>query len=299
MTEVKTAGKAKIAKAEKVEKPLAEVIPKHEEKAIAEIIESKDIAAQDMFGKLTRKQIDLMKRTIAKGATDDELSLFIQVCKGAQLNPFLKQVHFVKRWDSKEGKEVGAIQVGIDGFRSIAESSGKYAGSDDAIFSGELFEGENKVPEKATVTIYKIIEGVRCPFTATARWTEYVQKFKDKKTDTMRANGMWTKMPYNQLAKCAEALALRKAFPKLLSGMYVPEEMDQAGAPVGVLTADKAIEKLKQALQKATDPAIIKEYMEKMNKSDKYSKEQKEEYEKLAYARLTELQQNADAKAVS
>ena len=63
--------------------------------------------------------------------------MFIQVCKGTQLNPFLRQVHFVKRWSTAEGREVGAIQVGIDGFRAVAEGSGQYAGNDDPAYDGE------------------------------------------------------------------------------------------------------------------------------------------------------------------
>src|SRR6185436_558209 len=114
---------------------------------------------------------------------DDELKLFISVCHGLQLSPFSKQVHLVPRWDSKLGKDVRQIQVGIDGFRATAEKTGKYAGNDDAVFDGEqVIEytvGEKKdkktvtAPNKATVTVFKIVEGVRYPFTATARWSEY------------------------------------------------------------------------------------------------------------------------------
>jgi hypothetical protein len=81
---------------------------KKEIQVIEKVIENQAIAPQDAFGKLSRPQVDLIKRTIAKGASDDELKLFIQVCKGAQLNPFMKQVFLVPRWDSREGKEVRA-----------------------------------------------------------------------------------------------------------------------------------------------------------------------------------------------
>lgn len=185
--------------------------------------------------KLNRAQVELVKRTVARGATDDELKLFISVCQSAGLNPFLRQIHLVPRWDSKEGKEIRTIQVGIDGFRSIAEGSGKYAGSDDAIFgedieikagkikneeTGLLEDNIIEVPVKATVAVYKLMEGTRYPFTATARWSEYYPGGKQ--------GYMWHKMPYGQLGKCAEALALRKAFPKQLSGIYITEEMQQA-----------------------------------------------------------------------
>lgn len=74
---------------------------------------------------------------------------------------------------------------------------------------------------KATVTVYKLMGGMKCPFTASARWEEYCP-FPPN-------DNMWRKMPYNQLAKCAEALALRKAFPAELSALRTDEEMAQAG----------------------------------------------------------------------
>jgi len=162
----------------------------------------------------TPEQKELLKRTICEGATDDELKLFMHVCKRSGLDPFARQIYAVKRNDGDNGKQRMTIQTSIDGFRLAASRSGEYAGSDDAVFDNE----EN--PKKATVTVYRMVSGQRCPFTATARWSEYFPG--DKK------GFMWKKMPHVMLAKVAEALALRKAFPADLSGVYAKEEMDQA-----------------------------------------------------------------------
>lgn len=175
-------------------------------------------------------KIDLIRRTVAAGATNDELQLFFHQARRAGLDPLAKQIYYVKR----KGK--GVIQVGIDGLRLIADRTGKYAGSDDAMFDGT---NERGFPVKATVTVYKMVQGQRCPFSATARWDEYFpgedQGFQ------------WRKMPHAMLSKCAEALALRKAFPADTSGLYIHEEMDQADAPppplevVGMAAPKKAV----------------------------------------------------------
>ena len=256
-------------------------------KIIERVIESKEIAPQDAFGKLTKPQVDLIKRTVARNATDDELRLFIQVCKGAQLNPFLRQVHFVKRWDSREGREVGAIQVGIDGFRSIAESSGAYAGNDDPIFNGErkiTYGKDNKelmVPESATVTVRKIIQGVIADFTATARWDEYYPGEK--------MGFQWHIRPHLMLGKCAEALALRKAFPKLLSGMYAQEEMERTAQ---VDTESQKVQKGFEMLMNLINTSSLEDledYRQKMEASDKYTDAQKHQFGKAVDKRIDEL----------
>jgi phage recombination protein Bet len=261
---------------------------------IAQVIENKEIATQDAFGKLTRAQINLIKRTIAKDASDDELRMFIQICKGANINPFLRQAHLVPFWDSKEGKERRAIIIGIDGYRAIAESGGQYAGNDDPICEGELeinIAATEKVaakkmivPVKATATVYKVIGNQRYPFSASARWDEYYPGAKK--------GNRWHAMPYLMLGKCAEALALRKAFPKLLSGIYAQEEMDQAMVDEPV-HKDGPVVMLKRLIERATEKEL-KQLEAKMNMSDKYTPEQKAEFSRLVVARKAELAKPAE-----
>jgi len=243
--------------------------------------------AGNPFDKLSRAQIELIKTQVAKGATDDELKLFITVCRNAKLDPFVRQVHFVKRWDSKLGRDVGIIQVGIDGFRSIAEMSERYAGSDDAVYKDEheetLYKEVIKLPGSATVTVYKLMDnGERYPFTATARWSEYYPGD--------RQGYMWRKMPFGQLGKCAEALALRKAFPKLLSGLYAPEEMDQGGAsadPQAMI--ESAYQKAKAMINRAMDKKGLEDLKGKVDGSKKYNATQKKDLIATIEARIKEL----------
>jgi phage recombination protein Bet len=171
---------------------------------------SNEVLVQDW----TREKIDLIKSTVAKGATDLEFDLFLHACKRTGLDPLMKQIYAIKRKNTKTGKDDMSIQTGIDGYRLIADRTGKYAGSDEPTY----VLGEDGFPDIASVTVYKLVGGVRCPFSSSARWHEYVQE----------SSPMWKKMPFLMLAKCAEALALRKAFPAELSGVYTHEEMMQA-----------------------------------------------------------------------
>ncbi|RYD84060.1 MAG: phage recombination protein Bet [Verrucomicrobiaceae bacterium] len=171
----------------------------------------------------TPEQVALIKRTVAAGASPDEFEMFMYNARASGLDVLRKQIYFVKR----QGK--GVVQVGIDGLRLIADRTGKYAGSDDIGYDGA---NERGYPSAARCTVYKMVSGKRCPFTATARWEEYfpgdAQGFQ------------WKRMPFAMLGKCAEALALRKAFPADMSGLYVHEEMDQAGEAQEVSPAREA-----------------------------------------------------------
>lgn len=160
----------------------------------------------------------------------EDMLFFLQTAKKLGLDPSLRQIYPVYRWDSRLGRERMIIQTGIDGFRLVAQRSKEYGGQDDSQYRVEEIynpiTGESEKQLVATVTVYKIVGNTRMPVPASARWNEYAQKAKNKQGEEYYI-GMWSSMPYNQLAKCAEALALRKAFPQDLSGVYVAEEMDR------------------------------------------------------------------------
>lgn len=150
----------------------------------------------------TREQIDTIKQTVARGANDAQLALFLQTCRSRGLDPFVKQVYFTPQ----------GIIVSIDGLRAIAERTGCYAPGptryeyDDA-----------KALVAAYVTVRKNVSGTWFDIEESAFYEEY-----------RGTSPIWKKMPRVMLAKCAEARALRRAFSSDLSGLYAAEEMDQA-----------------------------------------------------------------------
>lgn len=197
-------------------------------KAISMIREGKNARLRDMIpkGQSPAVYLDLIKTQVMgvdrqnKPRPDDDMLLFLYTCKRTGLDPLTKQIYAIYRWNSRQGKETMSIQTGIDGMRLVAQRSGQYAGQEDVKYLPE--DEADPHPTKATVTVYKQIKGARVSFTASARWSEYVQTDKDGKP-----SGLWAKMPYLMLGKTAEALALRKAFPNELSGIYADEEMAQ------------------------------------------------------------------------
>lgn len=171
-------------------------------------------------------QVTLIKRQIAPKATDDELKLFLYQAKRTGLDPLTRQIYCIHRYDKTSGGQKMTVQSSIDGFRVVAERSGDYGGQDEP----EFIEGENGKIICAKVRVYKFRGDQRYQASVgVAYWDEYVP--------TAGQDYMWKKMPHTMISKVAEALALRKAFPQDLSGLYTSEEMQQADSKESVPVA--------------------------------------------------------------
>jgi len=193
-----------------------------------------------------------LKNSLYIGASDDSVAMVLAYCQAAGYDPMKKPVHIVpmkvstgrkddRGYDIKETRDV--IMPGIGQYRTDATRTGQYAGCSEPEFGptktlsfkrerwvdGEkgrrqkiLVDADISYPEWCRITITKIVAGVERQFTAKEFWLEnYAEKGDDG-----APNSMWEKRPFAQLAKCAEAQALRKAFPETVSAAPTAEEME-------------------------------------------------------------------------
>lgn len=226
-----------------------------------------------------RNQYELLRSQIAPGCTDDELAHFLYVCKSRGLDPFAKQAYAIRRqsYDRASRSRVWrmTIQTGIDGFRVIAKRAGLEA-QDEPEFT---YDDQACDPDlnplglvKCTVRVWKL--GSTRPTTTSAYWDEYRQtadEYEDgQKSGRKKLAGKWFDMPRTMLAKVAEALTLRRAFPEDLGGLYTTEEMGQAtteqqtqpalrpvAKPVAVAEAGETPESLEAAITSTTTEAEL------------------------------------------
>lgn len=168
-----------------------------------------------------RQDLDLIKKTYAKGLNDNEINLLIAHGNQMGLSVIKKQIYGIKRGDTM------SIQVGIDGFRAITESHPDFAGYTEPQWCGPDGQWvdvwlDTNPPAAARIGIYR--RGFEKPIWGIATYAEFVQTYFDKYTKKQIPNSMWQKMPANQCLKCAEAQAHRRFNPGVLGGAEIYDE---------------------------------------------------------------------------
>lgn len=173
--------------------------------------------------------IAVLENSLYPGAGSTSISLVINYCRAAGLDPMQKPVHIVPIWDSKASRMRDVVMPGIGLYRTQAARSGEYAGVTEPEFGPEVTEKiggvEITFPSWCKVTVKRRLpSGDIVEFSATERWKENYA-VKGGKEKSVAPNAMWMRRPFAQIAKCAEAQALRKAFPEF-GAAATAEEME-------------------------------------------------------------------------
>lgn len=198
--------------------------------ALVELPKEKALYLSEQYD-ITIQQVEVVRRAVCIGATDVELEFFLATCKRVGLDPFARQIWFIKRPQKQldaRGNEiwtdVGRPETSIDGYRTIAERTEQYEGQAPILWcdaKGKWSEVwlDEAPPHAAKATIFR--KGFREPLVNVAHYREFCPVFRNGKSPEM-----WKKMGANQIAKCAEAGGFRRAFPRDLSGLITDTEIE-------------------------------------------------------------------------
>lgn len=181
-----------------------------------------DLKARNINGQTWK----VLKETIFPDAKDQSILMAVDYCKVRGLDILKRPVHLVPIWNSDKKCMIDSVWQGISEIRTTAMRTKEYAGIDETVFGEDVTQDVGGVmvtfPKYAQVTVYRMIAGQRVAFVGDKTfWLETFAKKKDGSP-----NAMWKQRPYGQIGKCAEAAALRKAFPEEIGNDYIAEEME-------------------------------------------------------------------------
>lgn len=180
-------------------------------------------------------QLASLRHLGIEDAPKGDLAVFLNYTQRTGLDPYARQIYMISRW-TKDGTK-WTIQASIDGLRIVAQRSREYAGQTPVEWCGpdgvwkDVWLGSD-APAAARVGVLRT--SFKEPLYSVALLSEYAAVFTDKKAGETKPMGLWGTKPAGMLAKCAEALALRKAFPMDLSGLYTPEELEREDLIVSI-----------------------------------------------------------------
>lgn len=210
--------------------------------------------------KLNNEQISTLTSTVWEGCTSDEVAYLAQLCENKKLDPFSRQIHALHSTtgaedDSGTRKKRLVPIIGIDGLRLQAIRTGKYRGATPPQWCGpdgkwvDVWLGD-KPPAACKVGIHR--EGFAEPLVRVALYREFVAtKFNGQ------PNKMWSRMPANQLQKCAEAGGLRQAFPDECGDLYILEEIPPQEPAIQIEKAESPLMDDSGSTGSTTGPTMV------------------------------------------
>jgi phage recombination protein Bet len=190
--------------------------------------------------------LNALRTSLYPGAKDESIEMVLSYCKAAKLDPMQKPVHIVsmsvtdKKTGKKEDRDI--VMPGIGLYRIQAERSGNYAGLTEEEYGPDITEDFNGIvvtyPEWCKLSVKKVINNnIIGEFSSGKRY--WKENYATKGAGSNAPNVMWTKRPKEQLAKCAEAHALRRAFPDIVGQQPTAEEMEGKSFDTNVYEAKK------------------------------------------------------------
>lgn len=201
--------------------------------------------------------MSVLQSSLYPGAALDSIKMVLGYCRASGLDPMQKPVHIVPMWDGKNKQMRDVVMPGIGLYRTQAARSNAYAGISEPEFGPDVTEtlgsAEVTYPKWCKVTVKRRLpDGSVADFTAVERWKE---NYATASKDTSAPNAMWKKRPYGQLAKCAQAQALRMAFPEI-GAAATAEEMEGKLLDDGLVIDAEPVNKVSMPKPKAVDATV-------------------------------------------
>lgn len=210
-------------------------------------------AIQERFGIDMASWRALVEAVYPNATSINSVIMALSYCRARKLDPFKRVVHIVPIWNKELRRMVDTVWPGIGELRTTAFRTGEYAGRERTVFGPDITKKigsiEMTFPEWAQVTVHRMIKGTRVEFAGPqVYWQE---TYANKKHDDDTPNDMWQNRPRGQIDKCAEAAALRAAFPEEIGGDYIPEEVQHSGkgSVVEATAAVRGLDELAEELE--------------------------------------------------
>lgn len=207
-------------------------------------------AVEERFGINRAQWKALVEAIFPTATTPDSVVLALSYCQARKLDVFKRVVHIVPIWSHDRKCLVDTVWPGIGELRTTAARTGLYAGRDAAVFGPDRTEAlgdqTTTFPEWCQITLYRMVGGVRYQFVGPKVY--WLESYATKRRDSDAPNEMWATRPIGQIEKCAEAAALRAAFPEEIGNDYIPEEVEGPRRRVVENTASGNVDKARADL---------------------------------------------------